>query len=60
MSLFRIFMVILAGFFIRRLWVAGRRRTAPPPSGPGPAQDDNKLDDLTQQGISDADYEEIP
>jgi hypothetical protein len=62
MRLFQLLLLFLAGVFIRRLWLAARRRrpAAPPRSDRGAAPGEDKLENLTQQGISDADYEEIP
>ena len=63
MRLLQILLLVLAALFLRRWFrtLTNRRSSAPPPTRP-PAQDRPRggLDDLTQQDISDADYEEIP
>ena len=60
MRLLQILLFVLAVLFVRR-WIrsfTGRqKRDSRPPARPEPRAG---LDDLTQQDISDADYEEIP
>ena len=48
----------LAGRALGRLFLGPRSRSGPPAGDS--AASDQKLKDLTQQEISDADYEEIP
>jgi len=60
MRLLQILLFVLAVLFVRR-WIrsfTGRRKRESCP--PAQSQPRAGLDDLTQQDISDADYEEIP
>ncbi|RKZ12267.1 hypothetical protein DRQ50_12215 [bacterium] len=64
MRLLQLFLLFLVGLFIRRIWLAAtRRRPGPRPRNPGQGSGTEQKQDsanLTEQGISDADYEEIP
>ena len=67
MTLIRLILLVLVGAMIRRLYrsvrggaaqTAGRReRTS---SSQPPSADGREFSDLTEQGIDDADFEEIP
>ncbi|MCP4571278.1 MAG: hypothetical protein GY838_02910 [bacterium] len=63
MRLLQILLFVLAALFFRRWFrsIMTRTRPAPPPTRPT-AEDTPEagLEDLTEQDISDADYEEIP
>ena len=56
MRLMQLLLLVLAGLFVRRLWRSVTRR---PPRREPPAPEGD-LGNLTQQDISDADFEEIP
>jgi hypothetical protein len=66
MFIFRLLLLFMLWLLIRRLWrsytqgrTSTRRSTTREPY-PGPAdQKDRKLDDITQQEISEADFEEL-
>ena len=66
MRLLQLILLFFVGLFIRRLWLAATRRPPAPRRKPsarsgGPAADEGQdIENLTEQGISDADYEEIP
>ena len=65
MRLLQLLLLFMVGLFIRRLYLGVKRRR---PSRPRPDRNpqetspngSQKLDKLTQQDISDADFEEIP
>jgi hypothetical protein len=63
MRLLQLLLLVLAGLFLRRWYRSFTGRTRPdaktPSAPPHPRQHDG-IDGLTQQDISDADYEEIP
>ncbi len=70
MNIFRILIFFLFGLLVRRLYLSLKSRVISNPTGsapgggvndPGSAQQSGQpLKDLTEQDISDADFEEIP
>jgi len=70
MFIIRLILIIFFVLMGRRLYIAlkssgsrGRSRSAPRPTGPatrGADQHPQGMEDLTEQDISDADFEEIP
>lgn len=66
MRLLQLILLFFVGLFIRRIWLAATRRPRVPHPDPrgrsgGPTVADGQdIENLTEQGISDADYEEIP
>ena len=70
MNIFRILIFILFGLLVRRFYLSVKSRVISNPSGPArkqgvndpgsPQPPDQPMKDLTEQDISDADFEEIP
>ena len=67
MNLMRLLLLFLVGLMARRIYRAvkgaGQKRRRPPRENvetPGGGQADSGFTDLTEQGIDDADFEEIP
>jgi len=62
MNIIRLLLFVLLGLFARRvyLFVKGLGRSAGPRTAAPPEVPDPGLKDLTEQDISDADFEEIP
>ncbi len=70
MNIFRILIFFLFGLLVRRFYLSLKSRVVSDRSGPArdqgtdgpgsPPQPDQPLKDLTEQDISDADFEEIP
>ena len=70
MNIFRILIFFLFGLLVRRFYLSLKSRVISNPSGsarnqgakdPGsPQQPGQPMNDLTEQDISDADFEEIP
>ena len=67
MNLMRLLLLFLLGLMLRRLlqplWRKGKKRQqSPAPPGGNAAKPDSEGNyaDLTEQGIDDADFEEIP
>ena len=65
MRLLQLLLLFMVGLFVRRLYLGAKRRRPsrprpdPTPHGTSP-NGRQELDKLTQQDISDADFEEIP
>jgi hypothetical protein len=70
MNIFKLFLFFLFGLLVRRAYLSLRSLAKPGPSGPaqgpgngsgnGPPPPGRAAGDLTEQDISDADFEEIP
>jgi len=65
MRLLQLLLLFMVGLFVRRLYLGAKRRRPSRPGqdrnpDPASARDRKDLDKLTQQDISDADFEEIP
>ncbi len=62
MSLMRLLLLFLLGLMARRLFLAFRRSQSQerPSAGAERAPEEPRYSDLTEQGIDDADFEEIP
>lgn len=62
MIILRLILLLLGVLLVRRIFRAlvVSRRPRPKPPEPETKPANEKLDGLTQQGISDADFEEIP
>lgn len=70
MTIFRLLLLFLFGLLVRRFYLSVKSRVMPHVTGPGPkpgVKDGNQapeagqpMTDLTEQDISDADFEEIP
>ncbi len=70
MNIFRLLIIFLFGLLVRRLYLSVKSRVISDPSGPGRKRGlddqssspgpDQPMKDLTEQDISDADFEEIP
>ena len=70
MNIFRILIFFLFGLLVRRLYLSLKSRVISNPTGPAPGRGANDrgnapksgqpMEDLTEQDISDADFEEIP
>ena len=70
MNIFRLLIFFLFGLLVRRFYLSLKSRVISNPTGPGRSQGvdgrsrsssiDQPMKDLTEQDISDADFEEIP
>ena len=70
MFIIRFLLLVFLGLMARRLYLSFKSRGSgssarskqgsPPPGEPGTKRTGQGMDDLTEQDISDADFEEIP
>ena len=58
--LLRLILVLAALGVIRAAWRAGRRQVRPTRPDPGPAEGADRYRALSDQEVSDADFEELP